>query len=255
MLGEPQRLIRESLRLLLEASAIVVVGDLSDAPELLPVIENQQPDVALIALDGWGERESAVLAELPSVAERVATLLLASEGDMTLHAQAIELGVMGLVFKTQAGELLVKAVRKVAAGEMWLDRAQTATVVNRLLTRKRRDAAADSAAAQIESLTPREREVVALVTEGLKNKDIAERLFISEATARNHMTSILDKLGLTDRFQLAVYAFRRGLVPCPQTPATLRTARLRAGFELASRLGQVARKTPHRVSPVMPSVR
>ena len=74
------------------------------------------------------------------------------------------------------------------------------------------------------SLTPRERQIVALVTEGLTNKDIAERLFISEATARNHLTSILDKLDLTDRFQLTVYAFRRGLVLCPQTPAMVRLA-------------------------------
>ena len=69
---------------------------------------------------------------------------------------------------------------------------------------------------KIESLTRREREIVALVTEGLRNKQIAERLFISEATVRNHLTSILDKLELGDRFDLAVYAFRRGMVSYPQ---------------------------------------
>src|SRR5206468_9289203 len=91
--------------------------------------------------------------------------------------------------------------------------AQTASLVNRL-TRNRTEE--DPDAAKIGSLTAREREIVTLVTEGLKNKDVAVRLSISEATARNHLTSILDKLALSNRFQLAVYAFRKGLVSYPQ---------------------------------------
>ena len=114
--------------------------------------------------------------------------------------------------KTQSAQVLVKAVQKVHAGELWLDRAQMARVV-KCLTRRRPEP--EPEASRIASLTARERQIVELVTEGLRNKDIGERLFISESTARNHLTSILDKLGLTDRFQLAVYAFRRGLVLCP----------------------------------------
>jgi DNA-binding NarL/FixJ family response regulator len=146
--------------------------------------------------------------------------VVTSDVDPNLHARAIQLGAMGIVLKTQAAQSLVKAVQKVHAGELWLDRGQTADLVNRL-TRKRTDE--DPQAARIGSLTAREREIVTLVTEGLKNKDIADRLSISEATARNHLTSILDKLALSNRFELAVYAFRKGLVPCPQTPAILRS--------------------------------
>jgi DNA-binding NarL/FixJ family response regulator len=163
----------------------------------------------------------AVLHRLPEISHRVPVLIVASDPDPALHAQAIELGAMGVVTKDESAEVLTKALRKVFAGEIWLDRARTAGVLNRL-TRRRVDV--DPEALKIQSLTPRERQIVALVTEGLTNKDVADRLCISEATARNHLTSILDKLDVTDRFQLTVYAFRRGLVLCPQTPAMLRVA-------------------------------
>jgi DNA-binding NarL/FixJ family response regulator len=223
VLVEPQRLIREALRAVLQSKAdIMVVGEAGDAPEVLGVVDSHQPDVVLIAFDGSTERDLAVLAELPRVAERARTVLLTSEVDAALHAHMIELGVMGLVPKAQSAQVLVKAVKKVHAGELWLDRSRTADVVNHF-TRKRADD--DPESTKIASLTVREEEIVALVTEGMDNKDIAERLFISECTVRNHLTSILDKLQLSNRFQLAVYAFRRGLVFCPQMPAIMRRSR------------------------------
>ena len=97
------------------------------------------------------------------------------------------------------------------AGEIWLDRANTAEVLVRVARRRRTE---DLEGAKIATLTRREHEIIALVGEGLKNRLIAVRLFISEATVRNHLTSILDKLGLSDRFELAVYAYRVGLVRC-----------------------------------------
>jgi DNA-binding NarL/FixJ family response regulator len=219
---EVHHLLRDALRALLDATdSIAVVGEAHDAGDVLPMIEAQRPDAVLLVMDGSGEREFALLHQLPDIAERTNALVVTGDGDAGLHAQAIELGARGIIQKDQPGAVLVKALMKVCAGEIWLDRARTAGVVNRL-TRRRVDDDPDTM--KIESLTPRERQIVALVTEGLTNKDIAERLFISEATARNHLTSILDKLDVTDRFQLTVYAFRRGLVLCPQTPAMLRAA-------------------------------
>jgi DNA-binding NarL/FixJ family response regulator len=206
--------------LLEKTNGISIVGDAGTAVELPGIVEDQHPDVVLLAMDGWGEREVRLLEALPWLSERTRTLVVTSDVDPNLHARAIQLGAMGIVLKTQPARSLVKAVQKVHAGELWLDRAQTADLVNRL-THKRTDE--DPQAARIGSLTAREREIVTLVTEGLKNKDIADRLSISEATARNHLTSILDKLALSNRFELAVYAFRKGLVPCPQTPAILRS--------------------------------
>ncbi len=97
-------------------------------------------------------------------------------------------------------------------GEVWLDRTITARVFAGIAQRR---FARDAEAEKIASLTRREHEIITLVGEGLKNAAVAERLFVSEATVRNHLTSILSKLELTDRFELAVYAFRHGLVRYP----------------------------------------
>jgi DNA-binding NarL/FixJ family response regulator len=219
---ESHRLLREALRSLLErAGGFMVIGEASGATDVIGALQAHRPDVVLLALEGTGERDFALFQRLPEISERASVLVVTSDSDPTLHTEAIELGAMGVVTKDQSSDVLAKALRKVVAGELWLDRTRTAGVVNRLT---RRSVHTDPEAAKIESLTPREWQIVTLVTEGLTNKDVAERLFISEATARNHLTSILDKLDLPDRFQLTVYAFRRGLVVCPQTSAMLRFA-------------------------------
>jgi DNA-binding NarL/FixJ family response regulator len=219
---ERHQLTRDAFRALLEVTgAVALVGEAAEPTDVLPMIERTRPDVVLLVMEGSGERELALMHILPDIAARAIPLIVTGDTDAALHAQAMELGARGVVLQEQPGSVLPKAVEKVFAGEIWLDRARTAGVLNRL-TRRRMDE--DPETMKIDSLTPRERQIVALVTEGLTNKDISERLFISEATARNHLTSILDKLDLTDRFQLTVYAFRRGLVLCPQTPAMLRVA-------------------------------
>jgi DNA-binding NarL/FixJ family response regulator len=219
---EPQQLIREALKALLtESRDTVVVGDAGSLAQLLDVIDAEHPDVALVALEGWGDREPDLLQDIPKMTKQAPTLVLTSEADVGLHARVIELGAMGVVLKTQSSQVLAKAVRKVRAGELWLNRSEAAAIVNRL-TRKR--AAADPESERIASLTPRERQIMVLITEGLTNKELAARLFIQETTARNHLTSILDKLQLKDRFQLVVYAFRRGLVRYPQPTLMLRGA-------------------------------
>src|SRR5207247_2084469 len=104
---------------------------------------------------------------------------------------------------------LVKAIEKVYDGEVWLDRSMIASVLN---TRARGDMSPEQSlyATQIATLTEREREVIQLIGEGLRNKEIAERLVISEATVRNHLTSIFAKIGVNDRFELVVFAYRYG---------------------------------------------
>jgi len=244
---ETQQLLRDALRALLESSANVrVVGDATGASDALAMIEATTPDVVVIGMDGGGEREFALLHQLPEFADRTHCLVLTSTRDPGLHSDAIELGARGVITRDQSGPAFLKALFKVCEGEIWLDRASTAGVVRRL-TRRRVDD--DPEAMKVESLTPRERQIVSLVTEGLTNRDIAERLFISEATARNHLTSILDKLELADRFQLTVYAFRRGLVICAHTPAMLRVAAsMTSGRERTAEANEHAHPRRHRAS-------
>jgi two-component system nitrate/nitrite response regulator NarL len=219
---EPQALRRDAFVALLRANGFEAASDDGAPDHLLAVtLQQYQPEVVVVNVEPSNKAAISILHQLPVVAERWRTLVLTVPDDPAMHARAIELGAMGVVTTDQPGSVLVKAIKKVNAGELWLDRTRAAGVISRL-ARGRTARDEDPERAKVAALTRREREIVDLVAEGLKNKQIADRLSISEATVRNHLTSVLDKLDLDDRFELAVFAFRHGLVPCPQTAAMLR---------------------------------
>jgi DNA-binding NarL/FixJ family response regulator len=122
---------------------------------------------------------------------------------------------MGLVSKEKAAEDLIKAARSVHAGEAWLDPAVVAGVLNEV-SAAAKSKKVDPDARKIATLTKREREVVELVSQGIKSKEVAERLFISETTVRHHLTSIFEKLEVTDRVELMIFAYRHGLAKPPR---------------------------------------
>jgi two-component system nitrate/nitrite response regulator NarL len=130
------------------------------------------------------------------------------------HRRAVRLGAIGLVRKEQASEVLLKAITKVHAGEVWLERTLVADVLGEI-TRGGLVQPADSEAVKIATLTPREREVITLVGRGLKNRQIAAHLRITEATVRHQLTSTYAKLNVVDRLELVIYAYRHGLCRCP----------------------------------------
>jgi len=208
-------IVRAGLRMLIDNhEGMTVVGEAGTRIDALAITANEQPDIILLDLDIGGESGLDFLRELLAAATQARVLVLTGVRDPKAHRRAVLLGAMGLVFKDKAAEVLIKAIEKVHAGEVWLDRSLTASVLSEMSqadkTRK-----ADPDDAKIGSLTSREREIVGLVCEGLKNKQIADRLFISEATVRNHLTSILSKFDLSDRFELALYAYRHHLASPP----------------------------------------
>jgi DNA-binding NarL/FixJ family response regulator len=212
-LVDRQALHRDALASLLNIEHFVIAASVASVYELEPALRAKAADVAVVRVDLLAAGSAAVLEELPRLVERVRPIVLTSVQDTAVYARAIELGARGVLSCDEPGSVLRQAIRAVHAGEVWIDRRCTSAVVTCLV--KGREPK-DRELVKIESLTRREREIVSLVTEGLRNKQIAERLFISEATVRNHLTSILDKLELADRFDLAVYAFRRGMVSYPQ---------------------------------------
>jgi DNA-binding NarL/FixJ family response regulator len=117
---------------------------------------------------------------------------------------------MGLVTKDEPTEVLLQAIAKVHAGEVWLERRLLASVLCEI-TRNSEVRPVDPEALKIAALTGREREVIALVGQGYKNRHIANQLYIAEATVRHHLTSIFAKLQVTDRLELVIYAYRHGL--------------------------------------------
>ncbi|MFN0279967.1 MAG: DNA-binding response regulator [Pyrinomonadaceae bacterium] len=132
--------------------------------------------------------------------------------DIDCSTQALKLGAVGIVRSDQSSKLLVEAIRRAFKGETWLNQ----TMLTNLL--KNGDASSiknsnGKLGPAPETITPREVEVIAMIGKGLKSKAIAERMFISEATVRHHLSSIYGKLGVDDRLNLVIYAFEHGLIP------------------------------------------
>ncbi len=214
LIVDDQRLMRDGLRMLIESRpGMRVVGEAADRLQALALARREDPDIVLLELDLTSGSGLDVLADL-AASGHARTIVLTRLQDPEAHRRAVMAGATGLVFKSQPGDVLLRAIERVHAGEAWLDHRTTATLI-RGISRPPR---ADEEAARIATLTAREREIIGVVCAGLKNRQIAEKLFISEATVRNHLTSILSKLGLADRFELAIYAYRHRL-GAPPPPA------------------------------------
>jgi len=179
------------------------------------VVARTQPDVILMDLNLRDECVLSFLPDLLAANGDAKVLILTNLRDEELQRKAVRLGARGLVMKDQSFEVLAKAIERIYAGEMWLDRSMTAALIEEL-SRRREANKTNPEAAKIETLTEREREVIAAVGEGLKNKEIGERLFISDITVRHHLTSIYSKLEVSDRLELIIYAYRHNLVPIPR---------------------------------------
>jgi len=181
-----------------EQPGIVVVGEAATAGEALRRIPAARPHVAVLDArlpDGSG---IDVCRDIRSSAPEVRCLILTSYDDNDALFAAVMAGAAGYPLKEVRGTSLIEAVRQVAAGKSLLDPA----VTGRLLTRLREGAPQD---ARLASLTDREREILGLITDGMTNKQIGERLFLAEKTVKNYVSGLLAKLGMQRRTQAAVY--------------------------------------------------
>ncbi|MDR1728357.1 MAG: response regulator transcription factor [Acidobacteriota bacterium] len=213
---EGQELFREGICLLLEREdGYDVVGRCSSWEEAVALVEQARPDVLLMGIGPEDGGRLDRLSQLLALSEEMKILLIARSPDTELHCQAMRLGVSGVLVQDSSPELLVKAVGRVHEGETWLDRSTTASLLRELSPRGK-NARRDPEEQKIKSLTDREREVIQLLGKGYKNKQIAAALFISDITVHHHLTSIYAKLGVGDRFDLLIYAYRRGLAAIPR---------------------------------------
>jgi len=203
--------------LMADEPGLVVIGQATNRVEALDAAR-LMPDVILLEPMLGAESVLDFLPDLLRIATEARILVLTTELDFDLHLRAVRLGAVGVVPKTEPAITLFKAIRKVHTGEVWLNRSIMAAVISDFreggLEKKPRPEAA-----KIASLTDRELEVIGLIGEGRKNKQIGERLFISEATVRHHLTSIFEKLGVADRLELMIYAYQHGLATLPNQNA------------------------------------
>ena len=215
LLIEDHEMVRTALRMCLEGGPkLRVVGEAANQSDALAVAAREQPDVILLDLNLDGSSGLALLPELLATVSSARVLLLTGVSDPALLRQAVNLGARGLVLKGQNIDMLLQAIEKVHLGEVWLDPSLIATVLS---DRPRAQGGTQSnpEAATTATLSPRERQVITLVGEGLRNKEIARRLCISESTVRHHLSSIFSKLGVAERLELVIYAYRHGLAKIP----------------------------------------
>jgi two-component system nitrate/nitrite response regulator NarL len=212
---EDQSLFRDGLTNLLSGQEDLEVISATDSlPVVLEQISKHRPDIALI---GWAASSPDCQKAFNTIQESKAptrVIMLVKDDKKEDFLEAVRQGCCGIVPKQTSTELLLKSIRKVHAGEFWLDRMTTADVIRRLAKRAgamppqgSRTGLRENAA----SLSQREMEIVVLVAQGYKNKEMAERMFISEQTVKNHLHNIFDKVGVSDRLELALYAIHNGL--------------------------------------------
>ena len=212
---DPDKLVREGLRrLMLDRPTLKIIGEAEHRSEALSLVKEVQPDIILLELSLGIENGLDVLSALLMVSSQFRVIVLTNVKDSEKHRKAMVLGAVGVVLKGSGSEVLFKAIEKVHAGEIWYDRSKMGGVFRDIL-QSANHKNANPIASKIETLTPREHEVIALVSLGLKNRDIGERLFISETTVRHHLTSVFEKLEVSNRLELIIFAFGEGLARLP----------------------------------------
>ncbi len=213
VIADDHPIFRDGLKQLLAMEKdFEVVGEAGHGDEVLSVVEKYHPDILLLDLKMPGTHGLAILQKMQTAQSVTKVIVLTASEDKNEFVQAMKLGTCGIVLKQSATELLFKAIRKVYEGEIWLDSHTTAAVIRQFASGEEIPPVTSNGRARERlPLSQREREIVTLVAQGFKNKEMAEKMFISEQTVKNHLHNIFDKLGVSDRLELALYAIHRKL--------------------------------------------
>lgn len=210
-IADDEPVYRLGLMRLLEAeSDISPVGEASNGMEAMLLLERYEPDVLLLDLQMPVMDGIEVLSEASKrkqVNTRIIVMMTSGERDKAVRA--VRLGARGILFKDADASLLIKSIRKVNAGEVWIDNPILSQALESLVTKPSTPAAG---ADRDQRLSNREMEVVRCVAMGLRNKEVADKLGVSEATIKNHLTSVYSKLGVSDRLELILYAIHNRLI-------------------------------------------
>ncbi len=206
-------IFRNGLKLLLETEKnIKVVGEAANLSEASDSISKTRPDILLV--DSSEADKSTFTSFVSSQPSYISIIILTNSSEIEMHRKYLMLGVNGVVTKEQTANILFKAINKVHDGEVWFVRKLMNETIRQLITEKK-SMPEEIYSYNCSGLSTRERDVLILICQGMKNKIIADKLFISETTVRHHLTSIFEKLNVTSRLELVVHAFKEKLVEVP----------------------------------------
>ena len=199
---DDHNVVREGIRQLLEIDGdIKVVGEARDGYECMEMLKHTIPDVLLLDINMPNINGIEALRRFKDMGIKSKVIILTIHEDKEYILKTLKLGANGYMLKDSSANSLIEGIRRVAKGEKYIQSS-----VADLVSASRDDDSVDKSIEQINSLTNREYEVLILIAEGLNNKDIAERLYISEKTVKNHVSNIFKKLDLNDRVQAAICA-------------------------------------------------
>jgi RNA polymerase sigma factor (sigma-70 family) len=210
LLVDDDDLMRAGLRAVLHSDdSITIVGEAGDGREAVQSARSLRPDVVLMdvrmrELDGI-----AATAELLAAAPASRVMILTTFEDDSYILGALRAGASGFLLKRSSPEDLIAAIHTVAAGEALLSPSVTQRVIDRVA---RHPVIGEGANSQLDELTPREREVLELIAQGLSNREIAAELTVEETTVKSHVRRVLMKLQARDRIQAVIFAYESGLV-------------------------------------------
>ncbi len=199
LIADDHEVVREGLRLALSRSPrIRVIGEASDGRSAVTLTERRRPDVVIMDLrmpdmDGL-EATEQILSKMPETA----VLIFTAYGERSLMQRGLESGARGYILKETPHETLIRAIEKVAGGDTFVDPALMAEFI--------------AGKGQMEVLTPREREILQLLADGMSNVDVAAKLFISQETVKSHVRHILAKLEADTRTQAVAIALREAMI-------------------------------------------
>ncbi len=206
MITDDHKMIREGIKQLLELNEdISVVGMASDGNECLTMLKESDVDVLLLDINMPNKNGLETLKEIKESKLNVKVIILTVHNEADYLMSAVEIGANGYVLKDSGSAELVHAIKTVMEGESYIQPDMIPMLNSKMVVRNKDKE-------KIKELTKREMEVLILVSEGMFNKEIADKLHISERTVKNHISSIFRKIDVADRTQAAVFAIRNSLI-------------------------------------------
>jgi DNA-binding NarL/FixJ family response regulator len=209
VLADDQALVRRGFRLILETEPdIEVVAEAEDGQQAIDAVRRHRPAVVLMDIQMPGlDGLEATRRILGDAGNQTRVLILTTFERDDYVFEALQVGASGFLLKTAPPEDLLTAVRVVARGEALLSPSVTRRVIQEVTRHQRRA----PRSLDLDRLTQRELEVLRLLAEGLSNAEIAAKLYLSETTVKTHTSSVLSKLGLRDRVQVVIFAYKQGI--------------------------------------------